>query len=427
MIMHRHFKLPLIHRIRLVLTLSSLLLPVSLLPSTTHAESEPDSLFPSGEAFQPFKVTLQPQITTNPLPFWDEATSGSLSIQTNSDSITLGIPPLAAQDEIGCFALTIVFQDNGDGGPVVEWVSSDGSSTLLSAGLGENGVAIGLNSRTLLIGQSLALDGGKVKVSFAGRFQRLLSVTLRPARNVELGSVDWGNQPALLDGKDHVLDALEVTGSDMVLSRGDSYKGAVVDAELSALPVRLDQPGGQAVLEFDVPLADIPAGSYLHTQVGGLDPASSILVEINGVQYGALQLTPFSLDDPSVLFSTSGRLLVAGWRNGSLFLPSNLFQKGENSIVLTLQRPPGDEGKPVFLQKTRIEVLLSAPATSSATHDSPQPDSKSSAKPAMSSLQRSSLPTSLPSPTDKTLSTGSLYGDPPPSLFHAPTPNSLHP
>lgn len=430
--LHHPPKTP-VNRIRLVMVLSAL-----LLPGTIHAQDQASTPSSGGGSFHPFTVTLQPQVTTSPLPPWDATTPDSFSIQPDSDSVSLAIPSLAAQDEIGCFALTVVFQDDGDGGPVVEWLSKDGGSTLLSAGLGENGVALGLNSRTLLLSQSLAIDGGTVRISFAGRFKRLLSLTLRPAQEVGVGSLDNETQPALLEGTDRVLNAQEVSGADEILKKGDSVKGSVVDAELSASPVRLDLPGTQGMLEFDVPVATVPSGSYLHADVGGLDPASSILVQLNGVQCGAVGMSPFPLDDPSIVFSNSGRLLLAGWRRASLFLPAALWQQGENSIVLTLARASGDEGNPVYLQKTRIDLLMPPAGASESTNTPGSSSSPTTTQalaqpsitpqlqpPPVSPSPTSSSPTSDTATPDETLSTGSLYGNPSPSLFHATPTGSL--
>lgn len=385
------------------------LLASSLRPAVIHAGDQSASADSGGVPFQAFSVTLQPQVTTSPLPSW--ATPDMLSIQPGTDSVSLGIPALASQDEIGAFALTVIFRDNGDGGPVVEWLSKDGISTLLSAGLGKTGVPLGLNSRTLLIGQALALDGGTIRISFAGRFERLISIALRPAKEVEVGSLDQEARPALLSEKDRIFDVSEVSGAEAGNSGGDNYRGLIIDAELSAAPVRLDFPGGQGTVEFDVPLGETPSGAYLYAEIGGLDPASSVQVELNGNPCGTVQLSPFALDDPSVVFSSTGRLQLAGWRKGSLFLPAALFQQGENAVVLTLQRSPGDSGdpsSPVYLQKTRLDLLLSPHQPSGQTSVSPI-----------------TAPSPSGTPAAETLSNGSLSGTPPPSLFHAPAPTSI--
>jgi hypothetical protein len=371
-------------------------------------------------------VTLEPKVVNGPIPSWETA---RVSIQPESDSVRIPVPALASQDEIGCFALTVVFEDNGDGGPVVEWQPAEGDSLLMSAGLGEDGVAIGLNARTLLLPESLTLDGGTLKVSFPGRFSRLISVTLRPAREVAVAALGAGYKPALLAENDPVLTEEEVSGADVTPKAGDSTDGNVIHAELSASPKQLDLPGSDGVMEFIVPMSSSPQGSLLQTEVAGLDPESWIEVRVNGESQGALGTAPFSLNSPGVLFSDSGRLVVAGWHPGSLFLPARLWKQGENSVVLMLRRAAGDAGQAVYLRKARIDLLFS-PAGSSAITST---NVAAAGIPALSTPAQASQSAVIPTPaasplppsTSDTLSSGSAYGNPSPSLFHGTLPPPL--
>ena len=389
------------------------------------------------ESFAPLTVTLQPQISTSPLPQWvtgdetrgSEAANG-ISIQPESDSVTIPVPALASLNEIGAFALTVIFQDNGDGGPVVEWLPKEGGRVLLSPGLGISGLPLGLNARTLLLTQALDLDGGSIKVSFAGRFKRLLSLSLRPAKELGIATLDDEIQPALFMGNDHMIGATAVSGIDEVIKHGDTQRGNMIRAELSASPQRLDTNQGNGPIEFVVPLSTTPQGSYLHTEVAGLDPSSWIKVEINGFPCGALAMASFPLDDPHVVIAGSGQLLFAGWRNGSLFIPSGLWKEGDNSVVLTLERGMGDQGQALHLQNTVMDLLMPAsaninsPSTDTAPPVTPLPSSSpvaSSSLPPAETEPLSSTPTS-----SEALSTGSLYGNPSPALFHA-TPGTITP
>lgn len=374
-----------------LMTVAVLALHALMLPAAFSADA--------ASALQPLSVTLQPSVSTGPLPPW---AAGTLAIHPESDRVELPVPPLAAQEEIGCFALTVLFEDNGDGGPVVEWVSNQGEPLLLSAGLGENGVAVGLNARTLLLPQSLALDGGTARVSFAGRFSRLLSLSLRPAKELGIAALGNGaNPPVLIDGKDRILDGEEVFGGDPAPGGGDRGEGRVLHAELSAPATRLDLPGSDSSMEIVVPLSSKPVGTHLRTEVAGLDPESWIEVLVNGESLGALGPASFALDAPEVRFSAGNRLQIAGWRTGTLYLPARTFRVGENSVTLTLRRAVGDEGRPVHLRNVQLDLLFAS------SGDSPPPG-----------------PNSTPPDAD-TLSTGSLYGNPSPSLFHAAPPAPL--
>jgi len=311
--------------------------------------AENDSLPP----IPPLTIDLRKDAATNASPSWF---TGNVAVMPESDALEVQLPALASQDVIGFHAATVVFDDNGDGGPVAEWISPDKTCTLLSGGLGETGVAPGLNARTILIPQGLTLDGGTLRVSFAGRFQRLLTVALQPCRELGVAAMTSGNGlvPGLVIGTDRILTLAEVYNTPTPLVRGDRSEGRTVHAELLNAASRLDSPGQ---LEIIVPLGSLPAGSWISSEAAGLDPESWIEVHVNGESLGALGMESFPLQDSATLFSASGRLLRAGWRKGSLYVPPRLWKEGENSVTLTLRRSTGDEGKPVLLRNAALDLL----------------------------------------------------------------------
>ena len=164
-------------------------------------------------------------------------------------------------------------------------------------------------------------------------------------------------------------------------------------------------------MEFILPLGANPRASEIRMDVAGLDPESWIEVAVNGESFGAMGAFSLALNSPSSLFSDSGRLLFAGWRPASLFLPARLWKEGDNSIVLTLHHVLGDGGNPVFLRRAQLDLLFppsGTPVPLTAT------DSATAAPSPTPSLQSSTA-----------LSNGSLYGNPSPSLFHSTTSISL--
>ncbi len=298
-------------------------------------------------------INLRKDAATNAVPNWF---TGKVTVMPESDAVEVSLPALAAQDEIGFHAVTVVFDDNGDGGPVAEWISRDKDRTLLSAGLGETGVAPGLNARTILISQGLTLDGGTLRVSFAGRFQRLLTVAVQPCRELGIAAMTSGNGlvPGLVIGTDRVLSLSEVYDTSSPLAQGDRSEGRTVHAELFSAASNLDSAGQ---LEIIVPMGSAPSGSWIGSDAAGLDPESWIEVSVNGESLGVMGMAPFPLQDSATLFSASGRLLRAGWRRGSLYVPPRLWKEGENSVILTLRRARGDEGKPVLLRNASLDLL----------------------------------------------------------------------
>lgn len=334
---------------RNVLCLAIAVMAGGVLGSEVLLGAESDSTLP----IPPLSVDLRKDAITNAAPPWF---TGNVRVMQESDAVEVSLPALATQDVIGFHAVTVIFDDNGDGGPVAEWISPDKDRTLLSAGLGETGVAPGLNARTILIPQGLSLDGGTLRVSFAGRFARLLTVTLQPCRELGVAAMTTGNGlvPGLVVGRDRILALSEVYDTPPPLALGDRSEGRTVHAELFSAASRLDSPGQ---LEIIVPMGSVPAGSSINADAAGLDPESWIEVSVNGESLGAMAMEPFPLQDSATLFSPSGRLVRAGWRRGNLYVPPRLWREGENSVTLNLRRSAGDEGKPVLLRNASLDLL----------------------------------------------------------------------
>ena len=168
-------------------------------------------------------------------------------------------------------------------------------------------------------------------------------------------------------------------------------------------------------MEFVIPLSNKPVGSLIQAETGGLDPESWIEVSVNGESRGILAPASFSLSDPAVVIPTpNGHLQVAGWRSASVFIPARLWTSGENSVILTLHRAAGDAGAAVYLRRVRADLLFS----STWSHPGNAPEETPMPAPAAKSAPMNNTNSSA-------LSTGSLYGNPSPSLFHASAPTPL--
>lgn len=344
---------------------------------------------------------------TSPLPLRIDLRAGATNPPTNSgyristtqDTVEIPVPSVSPDRETSCHALTVVFDDNGDGGPVVEWIARSGERTLLSAGLGSVGTGSGIELRTLLLPQNLTLPGGTVSVSFTGRFSRLRVIELRPCEELSVAAPFGIEHPVLLTGTGHALSEQEASGGDAPLLRGDAAKGNIVRAELSATPLPIAET---IPVEVVVPMTPGAGESFVKAEISGLDPASRVDVSVNGIPLGPLALEAFPLDDPGTLRSSSGRLLRAGWRAGSLYIPAGLWKQGDNSVVFSLNKAGGDTDAPVRLRNAVAEILFEPGHPASAPEKAP--------------IMSTEAPESL--------SNGSAYGNPSPSLFHAtlPTP-----
>ena len=317
----------------------------------------PDASLSTGRKFAPFVLALKPTVQMSPLPGW---MSLPARVRAELATVELPIPAHWIVPAIDFYAVTVVFDDLGDGGPAIEWRAPDGSTTVICTGLGEAGHPLGLNARTVLLPNSLTAKGGVALVSYYGKFDGLISVSVRPAREDLLAVLGGRNDPAMVDEALRVFDRNEVNGTRMSVLTGDVRNGSVVEAELSAGVQQLD-----GELEFIVPLEGKVEGAVVHLEALGLDPEARIDVRVNSQTVGSVGFQPFRLDDPALVTDANGHLVLAGWRNGSLFIPSRLLVAGENSIILSPMHSTLELNRAVFLKNAVFHVRFGASSTAS--------------------------------------------------------------
>lgn len=332
---------------------------------------------PAGGTFDPFLLALKPGVQMSPLPAWME---GPASIKPELGYVEIPIAPLWKESTVEMYAVTVVFEDTGDGGPLLEWRHGDEKSTV-SNGLGEIGNPIGLNSRTVLLPESLTKDGGTLLISYVGKFDSLLSLAVRPARLDETAVLGGRRTAALVDDSFQAYDDREVSGSRPVPLAGDVRVGTIVEAELSAAVEPLNQS-----IEFVAPVDGIVEGAVIHLEALGLDPEAELRVSINTTPAGQISFPSFALDDPSLVTDWNGRLLLAGWRKGSLFVPARHFKQGENTISIDLKRSEGETGREVFLRNSSLHLRFTPPAFS------PLPEQRQDSSSAEVTLKDAPLP-----------------------------------
>lgn len=308
---------------------------------------------PAGGTFDPFLLALKPGVQMSPLPAWMD---GPASIKPDQGRVEIPISPLWKESSVEMYAVTVVFEDTGDGGPSLGWRHKDEDSAI-SNGLGEIGNSMGLNSRTVLLPQSLTKEGGTLVVSYVGKFDSLLSLAVRPARLDETAVLGGRRTAALVDDAFQVYDDREVSGARPVPLAGDVRVGTIVEAELSAAVEPLKD-----VIEFVAPVEGQVEGAVIHLEALGLDPEATLSVLVNATPTGQISFPSFSLDDPSLVTDWNGRLLLAGWRKGSLFIPARHFKQGENTLSIDLKRSAGETGREVFLRNTSLHLRFTPPA-----------------------------------------------------------------
>ena len=332
-------------------TVTALLLAVVFSAVSARAAGGDPSL-DTGRNFAPFVLSLKPSLQMSPLPGWMQ---GPAVVHPETATIEIPVPALWAVPAVEVYALTVVFDDRGDGGPAVEWRSANGSTDTVSQGLGEMGTSLGLNARTILLPQELTREGGVLLVSYYAKFDKLVSLAVRPARQDPLAVLGGGSDPALVDEALRVFERAEVDGRRNPPLSGDIRRGSIVEAELSA-PVQ----GLDGEIEFIVPIEGVVEGALLKLDVLGLDPEASVQVRVNSISVGQVGFTPFRLDDPALVPDSLGRLVIAGWRSGTVFIPARLWQAGDNSVVLVLKRSEVETGRPVFIRNAGVHIRFGA-------------------------------------------------------------------
>jgi hypothetical protein len=321
-----------------------------------------DLLISAGGSFDPFLLALKPAVQMSPLPAWMPSPA---VIKPSTATIEVPIAPLWQHAAVEMYAVTVVFEDNGDGGPALEWQEKPSEApAVISYGLGEIGRPVGLNSRTVLLPQALTKQGGALLLSYYGKFDSLLSLAVRPAREDWTAVLGGRRTAVLIDQAFQVFDDREVNGSRPIPLSGDVRNGMIVEAELSAAVEPLESS-----IEFVVPLEGTVEGAMLHLETLGLDPEARLEVTVNAVPCGAVSFPAFTLDDPSLVGDWNGRLVLAGWRKGSAFIPARHLKQGENSAVITLKRSEGETGRQVFLKNTMLHLRFAPPEfTDRPTH-----------------------------------------------------------
>ena len=130
----------------------------------------------------------------------------------------------------------------------------------------------------------------------------------------------------------------------------------------------------------------------------GLDPEAQLLVEVNKKTIGNMNFPAFELNDPALVTDWNGKLILAGWRKGTLFVPARFLTPGDNSIVISLKRSEMETGRKVFLRNSQIHLRFAPrPFTAPNTPDvqpkfDPEVGRKVSGKPDLNLPEEAMLP-----------------------------------
>lgn len=234
--------------------------------------------------------------------------------------------------------VTVVFDENGGGGPSLSWMSATGQ-TMLSSDLSEG--VTGPNQRTVRVPGEVSSQPGRLIVfGDQGKIHRV-RLDWAAQRQV-LAAAD--QRPVSFIVSDRLVQNTELTGR-RTLSPPDAWLGKVFEAFLQEDTVKLDEPVG-----FGLNLADEAGGAVLTVKILGLPLNESLEVWVNDHKAGQLLPPVPALTDAGYVTDRGGKAAYAGWRMGTLFLPGGLLRRGENAITLI---PPGGE---IYIRDAALQL-----------------------------------------------------------------------
>lgn len=323
----------------------------------------PDPSVEAGRPFSPFVIRLNESTAMSPLPPWMQSQA---KVNTELGGVEVPLPSLAEHPAAERFVVTVVFEDGGDGGPAVEWRNQNGEITAVSDGLGEaiDDRPLGLNARSIVLPQDLTKNGGTLIVTYFDRLASLDSVSVQPATQSLVAVTGGTADPALVDKQLKVLTSSQTDGRRSPPITGDVRDGSMIEAELSAAIEKFEDE-----IEYIIPIEGNLEGVIFRTDLLGLDPEAAVEVTLNDKSCGRIAMESFALDGPATTEDSAGRLIVAGWRSGSLYLPARLWKSGENRLLLKLRRAEDETGKSVFVRNTGLQLrfgAVEAPSLSSS-------------------------------------------------------------
>lgn len=133
----------------------------------------------------------------------------------------------------------------------------------------------------------------------------------------------------------------------------DTWKNGVTIAPLIERPERIED--GVAFL-FE--LVQLPELARVELEISGLPPEWPCELWLNGLPAALLNIEVPSLTDPGYRRETSTGLPIwTGWRKGSVLIPAELLQVGENEIILDFASSNLTYQLPVAVKNLNLELL----------------------------------------------------------------------
>ena len=235
--------------------------------------------------------------------------------------------PLLSLNDDGCLLVTVMFEDAEDRIVLAKWQDAQGQISVLAPNLSD-GVK-GWNQRTFKVPyENLQGDGNLLLETDA---------ELQPIKRVVLAWT-WPAGVYVAPGSQgiRVVQDAERIFTEQDLNEPatgpvpDSWTAGIWKAFLQAKIEPLSE-----TTEFSVPFEAIPRAVVFRARVFGFPMDEAPALWVNGRKVALVSMEVPGLGRPGYFKGERGQMLFAGWRKIEAVLPSQVFNAGDNSIVLS--------------------------------------------------------------------------------------------
>lgn len=286
--------------------------------------------------------------------------------------VSISIPLLSLNDD-GCLLVTVMFEDAEDRIVLAKWQGADGSATVLAPNLSDG--VTGWNQRTFKVPYENLQTNGTLLLETDAEIQPIKRVVLAWTWPTGVYMAPGGSAVKVVQDAERLYTDKDLNeGEDGPLP--DSWSAGIWRAFLQEKIEPLSE-----TTAFSVSFDTVPRAVVFRSRLFGFPMEEAPSLWVNGQKVALVSMEIPGLGRPGYFKTEQGRMRFAGWRKMEAILPADVFNIGENSIVLSgrkdsfineamLELSFEDEGSPLVLEKTGLEKK-SPP--SSALISSPQP------------------------------------------------------
>jgi hypothetical protein len=307
---------------------------------------------------------------TADLPAWLQIKNNEQSAELDFSTLDFTLTP---PDTTADLAVTFYFTETEGGALRVFWQGDGKKAETLSDNLYE-GVAMA-NQRTLLISKTTIGSGGTLTVQVTNSAVAVTRIEWSWVTPTTVVTADKAATPSLFRIGNQSLQAADVSGDAPAATPADKVRGNVVSAIIHQNPIRIDE-----ATDFIATLEATPRYGRIEVQLLGVPLNRNIAVWINNIPVNQLSLdTPDLNSSGYTLTSTRdgspAQPVYTGWRKGSILLPSNILQAGENHFrFVWIENDSTAASVPLALKNFNIQLNYDTATTATGVTGSVQSD-----------------------------------------------------